>query len=78
MWCSINQPMPDSHTVESISASKENLTCEGNGLMLVCIANSGLIFPGISANFVCGLDSEGAIPFTAHSALLPRGSKVHR
>ena len=26
MWCSINQPMPYSHTVESISASKEAVT----------------------------------------------------
>ena len=39
MWCSTNKPMPDSHTVESISASKENPTCEGDGLMLLIIEN---------------------------------------
>ena len=31
--------MPDSHTVESISASKENPTCKGDGLMLLIIEN---------------------------------------
>ena len=31
--------MPDSHTVESISASKENPTCEDDGLMLPIIEN---------------------------------------
>ena len=39
MWCSTNKPMPDSHTVESISASKENPTCEDDGLMLQIIEN---------------------------------------
>ena len=39
MWCSTNQPMPDSHTVESFSASKVNPTCEDDGMMLSIIEN---------------------------------------
>ena len=39
MWCSTNQPMPDSHPVESFSASKENPTCKDDGLMLPIIEN---------------------------------------
>ena len=31
MWCSINQPMPDSHSVERYLASKVNPTCEVDG-----------------------------------------------
>ena len=34
MWGSIKQPVPDSYTVESSSASKENPTCEDDGMML--------------------------------------------
>ena len=37
MGCSTNQPMPDPHTVERISASKKNPTCEDDGMMLSVI-----------------------------------------
>jgi hypothetical protein len=33
MWCPINQPMPDSHSVERYLASKVNPTCEVDGMM---------------------------------------------
>ena len=33
MWCSTNQPMSDSHSVERYLASKENLTCKVDGMM---------------------------------------------
>ena len=33
MWCSTNQPMPDSHSVERYLASKENPTCKVDGIM---------------------------------------------
>ena len=33
MWCSTNQPMPDSHSVERYLASKENSTCKVDGMM---------------------------------------------
>ena len=41
MWCSTNQPMPasDPHPVESFSASKENQTCEDNGMMISIVEN---------------------------------------
>ena len=33
MWCSTNQPMPDSHSVERYLASKEYPTCKVDGMM---------------------------------------------
>ena len=33
MWTSINQPMPDSHSVERYLASKKNPTCKVHGMM---------------------------------------------
>ena len=33
VWCSTNQPMPGSHSVKRYLASKENLTCEVDGMM---------------------------------------------
>ena len=39
MWCSTNQPMPDSHSVERYLASKENRTCHVVGMMSSNIEN---------------------------------------
>ena len=39
MWCSTNQPMPDSHSVERYLASKENPTCDVDGMMSSNIEN---------------------------------------
>ena len=39
MWCSTNQPMPDSHSVERYLASKENPTCYVDGMMSSNIEN---------------------------------------
>jgi len=39
MWCSTNQPMPDSHSVERYLASKEDRTCDVVGMMSANIEN---------------------------------------
>ena len=39
MWCSTNQSMPDSHSVERYLASKEDRTCDVVGMMSANIEN---------------------------------------
>ena len=39
MWDSIKQPVPDSYSVQRSSASKENPTCEDDGMMLLNTKN---------------------------------------